>query len=180
MVMAPSEPVAKPSTKFKLCLPSSTYMRDNWKSQKHTHTHTHTHIIHTLTKSSHLFKGIQWFLQFWSQHESTSKIIINHKVTIKGCRLQITCKTLMGGSRFAWVFNFLYVFAVFQYFQMPEKIYTFSPTFPFKHMNCTIFYVSTSSNIQRIWHVTLVYSFWVQIYENYWYFIKRRPFFIGI
>jgi hypothetical protein len=28
-ILARSEPVAKPSTNFKLCLPSSTYMRDN-------------------------------------------------------------------------------------------------------------------------------------------------------
>jgi len=90
----------------------------------HTHTHTHTYPTHHtyLSKSSHLFKGIQWFLQFWPQHESTSKIIINHKVTIKGCRLQVTCKTLMGGSWFAWVSNFLYVLTIFQYFRMLENI----------------------------------------------------------
>jgi len=125
-ILAPSEPMAEPSTKFKLYLPSSTYMRDNSKSQTHTHTHTHTHtyshIIRNLTKSSHLFQGIQWFLQFWPQHESTSKIIINHKVTIKGCRLQVTCKALMGGSRFAWVSNFLYVFAVLSVLLNARKI----------------------------------------------------------
>jgi len=80
------------------------------------------------------------------------------------------------GWWFAWVPNFLYVFAIFQYFQMLEKIYTFHQP---SHLNIWIaqFYMSRSSNIQTIWHVRLVYPLWVQIYENYWHFMKRNHFY---
>jgi len=123
---------------------------------KHTHTRTHTHthtqdIIHTFLN---LLKGIQWFLQFWPQHESTSKIITNHKVTIKGCKLQVTCKTLMGGSWFAWVSNFLYALAVFKYFQMLEKFRHFHDPF---HLNIWIaqFFcvkIFKHSTVYDMWH----------------------------
>jgi hypothetical protein len=80
------------------------------------------------------------------------------------------------GSWFAWVPNFLYVYAIFQYFQMPEKNYTFHQP---SHLNIWIaqFSMSRSSNSQTIWHVTLVYPLWVQIYENYGYLKNLGPFY---
>ncbi len=41
-----------------------------------------------------------------------------------------------------------------------------------KHRYCMIFYVSRSSNIKTTWHEALLYPLWVQIYGNYWYFMK--------
>jgi hypothetical protein len=79
------------------------------------------------------------------------------------------------GSWFAWVPNFLDAFTIFWYFQKLEKIYTFHQP---SHLNRWIaqFSMWRSSNNQTIWHVTLVYPLWVQIYENYWHFVKKNHF----
>jgi len=116
---------------------------------------------------------MDWLYQWMRMQTKFNKAML-HKICSTDLKEknQIIHKLYWGHVLLEWIdfYKILQLFSI----QMPKPLYTFPSTFPFKHMNCTIFYVSSSSNIKTIWHEALLYPLWVQIYGDYWYFMKRN------
>jgi hypothetical protein len=90
------------------------------------------------------------------------------------CHPKVQLANYCEGSRFVWMLQkwwsiYLSIFKMLQHFE------TFLSTFPPKCTNCIILYVSRSSNIKIISHVTFFYPLWVPIYIYnifiYFYFL---------